>query len=256
MATSAEQINDLIGGYTDLKQYFEGIRAAIDGKLADLPALVLEMGAYQATWDPNEANPTNERDGVFSDLEALINSAPRGSTVYVFVPAGAVVDFPEQRIYVNSRYVRISSDAANPATINFPAYLNELGNNARFRFHVLNAGEIAFQDINLIMAPKVDVAKSWHVSQAAIIASSYGHKVRLRMDSVHVVGTEDAFVVTGTTGCLVEASLTDVELSGTMRFLHNAEDGVALLSVDALTLTGGAVLQVGGTLVTGTILTN
>lgn len=253
---SVEQINDLIAGYTDLKAYFEGVRDQIDDKLSDLAGLVIQMGAFAATWDPDEPNPTNVNGGVFSNLDTLLNSAPRGSTIYVDVAAGAVIDFPYQRSYIISRYVRFTSDPANPAVLNFPCYINENGNNAHNRFHMLNDGEIAFKDINLTLAGKSDPAKQWQSSQSAIIAASHGDKVRCRLDGCHVVGADDAYLLTNTTGILTEASLTNVEFSGAMRFLHNANDGVAVISTDAITLSGGAVLQTGGTLVTGDVLTN
>ncbi|WP_456390231.1 hypothetical protein [Profundibacter sp.] len=257
MSTSAEQINELIGDYTDLKGYFEGARGSIDAKIDNLPATIRSLSAFAATWDPDEANPDNIDGGVFSDLDALVNTAPRGSTIYVTIPSGREVLMPLERIYINSRYVRFSSsDPANRATIKFPAHINAVGNNARYRFHLVNAAEVMFQDVNLTLMPKVDPAQIWHASQSAILAATYAHKVRCRFSDCHIVGDDDGFITTCSHGILVEASLHEVTFSGAFTFAANTDDGIAIIAASNLTFAGGATLQTGGTPVTGTVLNN
>lgn len=77
---SAEQIADLIGGYTDLKAYFEGKRDAIE---ADLDAAEVRVGDTRRTFFVDQVNGDDTNSGVTSDeplqsLEAAIEKSVWG----------------------------------------------------------------------------------------------------------------------------------------------------------------------------------
>ncbi len=84
MATSTEQINQLIGGYTDLKQYFEDVRGTIDAKVADLYAARLNLPA--AMRRKVYVDQINGSDGNDGRLESPVSSI--GQAMKSCVPLG------------------------------------------------------------------------------------------------------------------------------------------------------------------------
>lgn len=79
MATSTEQINDLINGYTNLKQYFEGIRGDIDTRLN---AAASRWDDFHYVWYVDQATGSDDGNGnTASPLQSIheaINRTPFG----------------------------------------------------------------------------------------------------------------------------------------------------------------------------------
>jgi len=61
MATSTEQINDLIGGYTNLKAFFEGAQAQIE---TGLNAFAYRVGDSQRSVYIDQVNGDNTDSGL------------------------------------------------------------------------------------------------------------------------------------------------------------------------------------------------
>lgn len=76
MATSTEQISSLIGGYTALKQYFEGIRANIN---SDLNAAANRVGDTRRVFFVDQENGDDTNDGATpqSPLKTLNKASER-----------------------------------------------------------------------------------------------------------------------------------------------------------------------------------
>lgn len=79
MTTSAEQINELIGGYTNLKQYFEGIRGDIDDRLN---AAASRWDDFWTIWHVDQAigsdDAAGNADAPLQTLQEAINRTPEG----------------------------------------------------------------------------------------------------------------------------------------------------------------------------------
>lgn len=79
MATSTQLLNGLIAGYTDLKAYFEGVRASIDAKVATLTSS-LEVSYYvDATYGDDfavggEAAPLKTMEEALTRIPAGFNA--------------------------------------------------------------------------------------------------------------------------------------------------------------------------------------
>lgn len=78
MATSTEQINALIGGYTDLKSYFEGARGQID---ADLDAAALRVGDTSRLVYVDQINGDNANNGT---VDAPVQTLQRAINMSVW----------------------------------------------------------------------------------------------------------------------------------------------------------------------------
>lgn len=85
MATSTEQINDLIGACTDLKAYFEGARDNID---AQLDVAERRVGDTQRVFNLDQSNGSDDNDGsseapLQTMKEIAARSVPGGSTTVI-----------------------------------------------------------------------------------------------------------------------------------------------------------------------------
>ncbi|MCG7627298.1 hypothetical protein MHM88_05730 [Epibacterium sp. MM17-32] len=260
MSTSAEQISALIAAATDLKSYFEGVRDAIDGKvddvLLDMSSFIAEQFQFQATWDPTEANPTNERDGVYSSLATLMSDAPRGSTVFVTLPAGQVCSLTDERVFLHHKYVIFQSDAANRATLHFPTFIKSNGNAARNRLFALYDAEVQIRDVDLMLDGLPPTATNWQTSEKSAFCCGYGHKLKARLDDCMVTGLDGACVATCANGVQVQMLVSDTAVDGNMTMIADATSGVAIVSRTNMTFANGATLNDTGTIVSGTVLAN
>jgi len=116
MATSTEQINNLIGGYTGLKGYFEGARDAIDQDLADMRTQVDSFTAdvrnsFRTRVYANRLSGDDAADGsaanpVASFAEA-VSRAPEGGLLEIYLTGNMVMD---RRVLLPSGAVHIRSD--------------------------------------------------------------------------------------------------------------------------------------------------
>lgn len=107
MATSTEQINDLIGGYTDLKGYFEGIRGQID---ADLDAATLRVGDTRRAFsvDQDLGDDANDGTGAYplKTLQAAVNRSVYGGELIINLKSNYVLD---KALVCRSGLVKIQS---------------------------------------------------------------------------------------------------------------------------------------------------
>lgn len=111
MATSAEQINDLIGGYTDLKGYFEGVRGQIN---ADLNAAENRVGDTNRSFFVDQVNGNDANDGASSatplkTLAAAVSKSVWGGRLTIKLMSDYVMD---NQVSFRTGSVRIQSDTS------------------------------------------------------------------------------------------------------------------------------------------------
>lgn len=110
MATT-DQINALIGGYTDLKDYFEGVRASIDAKVEALTGS-LNVSLYVDSLYGDDTAVGTDAEPLLSVAEA-VRRIPSGGHGAIFLKRSATL---AEKVSTRARTVLIRSTAsASPA---------------------------------------------------------------------------------------------------------------------------------------------
>lgn len=122
MATSAEQITDLIGGYTDLKQYFENIRGSIDDRVEAAIAAAPDMhrNLFVDAVSGDDGN-VGDSDNPLATLNKAIDLVPENGSGKVNLRSDIVL--PASREPLGNKAITIDGEnAGGNARIILTAY--------------------------------------------------------------------------------------------------------------------------------------
>lgn len=108
MATSTEQINDLIGGYTDLKAYFEGARDDIEGRVQYALNATPDMDRiYYVNVTTGDDTNTGSIGAPLASIGEAISRTPVMGLVTIYLQSDYVWGY---RVNVANKLVEIRSD--------------------------------------------------------------------------------------------------------------------------------------------------
>ncbi len=158
MATSTEQINDLIAGYTALKTYYEGAREGIDNKVNTLVNSASALFSRPIHIDPVNGDDANSGDGN-NPVKTLEGAAARTATSgqYEILIYGDLVC--DKRVVFKGQSIMFRTDALN--TKRRIDFANQIDGVDRRSPHIVmgqKMGVLDFRDIifgNNVAAPHV-----------------------------------------------------------------------------------------------------
>lgn len=247
MATSTEQINQLIQGYTDLKVFFEGERAAIETARSDLVGTVKAQMEFSGSVDPNNPDVNPSDGGVFASIADVVAASPHGATVEITLMAGEVYTLG-QVVDIENRCVRFRKlgAAANPI-IRPTAYVQaELNYSYYF---LVRGGEIFFDGVDIdVSGAKADINLPWSPGRASIVTFQRGSSVRVAMNRGTLFGDGGRGLVSISGGTSAIISLNEATFDGACYVAVNASNGAAVIGRYAVTLSNGAAIADGGVL--------
>ena len=243
--SSMEQIDDLIAGYTDLKQYYEGVRDQIDTDLENftesVSGTIRSHMIYEALVDP-ELSESDVEARQFRSVAEVIERAAPGALVDISIPAGRTVVI-DSFTDVLSMFLQFSKSGSGANPILFiEAYLHPSGNNRLRNFRVRGNPTLLFDEVDIETGPKADDGAGWSTagSSAIVETESAGGYVTVasRDNTVKVPDGELAFV-SGRLGASAGTAMRNVTLDG-VTVLRESPGSVYLLSGDGITLENGA----------------
>ncbi len=262
MATSTEQINDLIAGYTGLKNFFEGQADTWQGQVDDAAGSFAAMAAnlkgvvsselyFAATIDPDDIAPTNERGGVFNTIKEAVDAAPRGAFVRLTLLSGKSYIIPEV-IACGGKFVRLlkGGDGANPAIVTTSTLLND--ENVFRVFTSDGQSGVSIVNVNISLPTVLaDISKPASLSRTSFFEYLPGGRVEMSLSGCTVTGgmaEMNMGLMSGHAGCLAMLGLSETVLDGNFFGVAYVHRGGALIRASTVTLANGASLQDGGTL--------
>jgi len=234
--------------YNTEKAKVDGIAAQYNALAANLKGVIKSELSFAADWRPSQPNnPVN--GGSFQSLYSLINAAPNGA--YVLVKMYADEQYVlDEGIFVINKHVRLlgqnGTSEVNRPSLDCPSA--DSGNYTSFvgQFHLYGSASIRFENINILLDAKK--ASPWS-NQRSIVNpyATAGGSYAASMRNVKVSGSDGSAVVRTHVGGIVNFSSYLLELDGDISACYGLS-GILLISNYALTLTNGAVAQVGNTL--------
>lgn len=267
MATSTEQITDLISGYTDLKGYFEGQKPQWDAGVADAQAAYAALSGnlkgvigtqmlFTAIVDPDELAPTNVRGGTFNTLKALVDAAPRGSTVISQGVEGAVINITEHIELAGKRLVLQTQGAANAVTkaiYRFNAFDDGVSN---YLYHIAcdDGASVEIQYAEVRVLGRADGALPWADSGKFAIGQVAGRgTLSVGVAQCVVTVADGNALMSPHQGCVLSLASFGATVSGAGFVVGQVSTGVVLVSVKSMTLSSGAAVLDGGTVGTNVL---
>lgn len=254
MATSAEQITDLIASNQALLAYFQAYRDvlddAVDQAQNDLVQVVQQQMLFPATLNGQEASPTNVRGGTFSDFQTLIDATSQGATLRISLPAGTTTTI-SGGVNIGNRKIRFIKEGSGDNPILRAIGELEGGLNAiRAITHEAGA-KVALVDVDLrLPTAKADAGLAWS-ERSSFFSYTPGVPVEISMENGRVSGGmsgETLSIATCYGGSLVKLGLFGTTLDGDLYGVTDVENGAAVIHAQNVTLANNALLQVGGTL--------
>lgn len=258
MSTSAEQINQLIGGYTDLKAYYEEERDRIDAArtaaLGDVSNAIRENMYFDALVDP--LLPTNVSEREFATLNELLNAAPAGSMINARLAAGKTIPLANQA-FVRRSSVSFSKEGVGAAPVIATQSFEFEGENRMWLIEASGDSHLYFRDVNVLLPAKANVALGWRGDQVGLVRGQHGGSgVGVGFRGCTISGSDAALAaVNPMLGGIVTAGFYQVVID-TVSAVGAAGGGVASISKNSVTLINGGQLYTSGTPAAGNILGN
>jgi hypothetical protein len=246
MATSTEQVTQLIQSFTDLKTFFQGERGRLEQARRDLLLAVESAMYFSGTVDPDNADPDPQDGGTFASLKDLVNASPDGAYVRATLISGRVYEMTEN-VAVNGRVLRIekSGTAANPVIKPQPY---EIGASNYSRYFTLQGGEIIFDEVDIdLSAPAANPANPFNVARACMVTYVEGASARVGLNSCKVTGADGRGLISVRAGTAAFVSIYNGTFDGSTYIVTDAAYGTAVIAKHSLTLANGAAIADGGT---------
>lgn len=225
--------------------------AALEG---DLNGVVADQMYFTATVDPDEANPTNVRNGTFTTITAAIDAAPRGAYLAVTLAAGKnhVVS---GMIDTNAKKIFLKGNGADPPTVTFSAYQNGTYN-ALYAFKPSIGARVYISYVDLVMGPKADQALGWSITKSLFMYGG-GNYWDIGLNGVSFAGYDGGSILRVDAGMNADIRLNGVAVDGDALVVSATASGTATIAVSGgLTLTNGALAYDGGAVLGVNLLTN
>lgn len=257
MATSIEDINALIAGYTDLKAYFEDQKPRWDGDVTaaqaayaalagNLRGVVNTQMYFTATVDPDVVAPTNVAGGTFATLKSAIEAAPAGAYVFLQLIAGKTYPI-STAIYLRNRDVVLNKSGVGANPVIAPRATANATSNS-LDLIVVEAGSLLFQYCDILLPPKANAALGWSGAKA-LIGFRAGTTVRLGIAGGIVTSTDPEIgLVNAMVATSIQLGLYQVTLDGPFSAVVRAQDASIVVSKFTVTLLNGASMTDGGTI--------
>jgi len=257
MATSIEDINALIAGYTNLKEYFDAQKPRWDDDVVEaqnayaalasnLNGVVVSQMNFTATINPNDPAPTNVRAGVFNTIKAAVDAAPQGAFVTLSLVSGATFPIAAD-ISLDTKTLRLIKSGVGANPIIAPSVYSTGAHNALRKFDMWS-GYLYLQNCDVQFPAKVDAALPWSAT-STLVGYHSGSSVRVGIFSSTVTSSEPAHgLASAKVGTQVTLSIYNTTLDGPFSAVAIAFNGVVEISQGAVTLLNGATLTDGGTI--------
>ena len=257
MATSTEQINDLIAGYTDLKTYFEGARnrieAAID-TMYDPKTLYVDSNAGDDANEGTSAAPVR----TFGKALTLV---PDGGKSIIRLREGLVYGTSggDAALYFNASTVvevnRWDSDWADTVTHPIIHLENAVSNGQNSSACTIYAGgpfQFIFRGVKVVADVPANEVLGWVAHKRKFIRTASfvaGTQIGLQLHNAHFTLLGNAVEVAGPQ--YREAIFVGIDhssIAGGGALITDAADGSCMVSVGSLTASDGSKILDGGTI--------
>ena len=255
MATSTEQINDLIQAGNDWKEQADALLAdrlahqnAYEALTVDLKGVVDARMMFTGRFDNTQVS-TNQEGGYWDSIADCINDAPPGSLVNIYLAEDQTFEFEGNAFFGYSKKIRISRDPAQNGprpTLRFKAYEHN-GENRLYGITPNVGGSAYIDTVDIEFEDKVNAALPWSTS-AGIFSIGQASSVDLGIRYSTITGHADQYLASALYATQVGLRLHSVTLDGPFVAVKNTASASVSLSQNALTLQNGATLTDGGTI--------
>jgi len=259
--SAADAMNTLT---TRMNGFWDGIdadvatrQAAYDALAANLDLVADHRLYFQVTLDPDEVAPTSGYDGVYNDLQAIINDAPIGSHIRVKMAAAKVFEtsgYVVMKMHTTLEFFGVDGSAppGGEPRLKFGAVL--FGGNNLLQYIRPDTGcKIIFRSVFVELPAKIDAGQPWIVPHS-FTGWFNGIQSAFEFYNSRVFGSDATLsLISNFVGGIVSVSVHNTEIDTVN--LVDAAYGIALIAHYSPTLTNGGTLQTGGVLGT-TLLMN
>jgi hypothetical protein len=263
MATSIEDINALIAGYTDLKAYFEDQKPRWDGDVSAAQAAYTALSSnlknvvntqmnFNVEIDPDAVNPSEVSGGVFTNIGDAIDAAPYGSLVTLNLLAGKEHTVDRGLFLAGRRLFIKQKGPGDRPTLKFSAVSDANFNHMR-GFDTIGSESITMQSVNIQFPEKDNPALAWSSLRSIIRYTSFGMRI-VSLNSCNITGQDNVCVASSVGAGLSLISMNNVIMDGAVFAVGSMSSGVAMFSKQSVTLLNGAGVNEGGTLGTNYLM--
>lgn len=225
------------------------LQAMVTAKLDQLVTTVEQQMLWSATLDANAAEPENARGGTYTDLKQLIDDAPRGAIVRIYMAAGSSYTVTQDISAVHKRIEFLKVGVGANPVLNFTAGL-QAGENIVFGIILNSTGGIDTSSIDIALpTAKIDDNLPWSSWQAVAFRSNGGTTVDARFYAGSVYGghLNETGLLTAGSGGIGFVRARSMTFGGAFNIIQSADTGSYIISRHAITLQNGATLTDGGT---------
>lgn len=254
MSSLQNELTRLIGVVENLS---DTERAKVDAQVSRITAMesnlrgvVAEEMYFSANWKPSQTDPvdTSGTRPSYKSLQTLINAAPQGSHVLVYMTNDEIYVLDEligvtgKRLWLYGANGTAYEDrpVLTCPTVDGENFCGFVG-----QIDLLYGGSVRFERINIALEPKGDKPWSNQRSIVRVEANRSGHG-DVSATYIRVSGSDGAGLVRNHTAAITTFSCYLAEFHGDIFVNADANNGISLIAGYGLVFDFGAEAQSGG----------
>lgn len=239
LTTLTNAVNGIVSRYDEM-------HAGYAQKAEDLVGLIRDQSLFAGYLDKTRTEFSQVDGGWFDRIADIFSVAPNKSQVVINLEPGQTIDFDET-VTLYGRSVlfrqRPTTEGIRPKIL-FRSSVASSGLNQLFGISPIGGGSIDFDGVDVAMEDKADPGAAWSV-MSSIVRFGEGTDSSARFRDSVVTGHEGQGLISCGGGSIANLGLKSVTMDGPISGIINADQGVANLARNNLTLLNGATLTDG-----------